>query len=106
MKKKSLLLLLLTFVMSMVIGLVGCTSTGTTSGSESEPVSEEESVVKEVIDSTVTEAILLANESQTLLSSFSTYVVKYDFKEGELSGHKAEYFYDGSDEESDAIYAH
>lgn len=92
MKKKSILLLLVALTLSLVFGLVGCTTV--TEGTGVTPADEETFLL-----------IKEANDVEIILDSKSNYHVVYDFTEGVTEGFQAEYFYSVEGGELSADYS-
>ena len=97
MKKKSILLLLVAMTLSLVFGLVGCT-TVTIGGTESGKVEISEE------DKAQFSLIVEENAGEQVLSNHSTYLVSYDFEEGDMAGYQATYFFNVSESEISADY--
>ncbi len=92
MKKKSILLLLVALTLSLVFGLVGCTT-----------VSEGEGV--KLSNETTFSLIKDKNDAEFLLDKMSNYHVVYDFAEGDMEGFHADYFYSVTDGDLSADYS-
>ena len=92
MKKKSILLLLVALTLSLVFGLVGCTT-----------VSEGEGV--KLSNETTFSLIKDKNDAEFLLDKMSNYHVVYDFAEGDMDGFHADYFYSVTDGDLSADYS-
>ncbi|MBQ7373237.1 MAG: hypothetical protein IJW64_01570 [Clostridia bacterium] len=92
MKKKSIVMLLAAFTLSLVFGLVGCTT-----------VSEGEGV--KLSNETTFSLIKDKNDAEYLLDKMSNYHVVYNFEEGETAGYRADYFYSVTDGNLSADYS-
>ena len=128
MKKTSILVLIMVFVLSLCVSAFGCATktpstsessseseiesileSETTSDLESETTSELESEsdsapVAEVLDSAVYGQIVTANAGEAVLTSFNTYQVSYYFEDGALGGHSASYYYYKAEDAHCAYY--